>query len=139
MNLDELAREVLRGQPFALLMGTELVSIEPGKVELSMPIRSELRQQHGFVHGGVVSYLADNAITFAGGSLLGGDAVTGGVQGKLRATSDRRRMIARADAIAPGKRLVVCRCDVFVVSGGGDARLCATAVGTVNRVEPRES
>ena len=27
--------------------------------------------QHGFVHGGVISYLVDNAITFAGASVLG--------------------------------------------------------------------
>lgn len=32
------------------------------------PLRDEHLQQHGFVHGGVISYLADNALTFAGGS-----------------------------------------------------------------------
>jgi hypothetical protein len=38
---------------------------------LEMPIREELLQQNGFVHGGVVSSLADTALAFAGGSALG--------------------------------------------------------------------
>nr|WP_281560805.1 PaaI family thioesterase [Thalassomonas sp. RHCl1] len=34
-------------------------------------MRHELKQNHGFVHGGVVSYLADNCISYAATSVFG--------------------------------------------------------------------
>ncbi|MGP5081274.1 hypothetical protein ACTXJ8_05620 [Corynebacterium variabile] len=36
-----------------------------------------MTQQHGFFHGGVLSYLADNSLTFAGGTAPGDDRVAG--------------------------------------------------------------
>lgn len=71
------ARGALRAQPFSMLLGTELVHIGGEEASLRLPIRDELRQQYGFVHGGVISYLADNALTFAGALALGPRVVTG--------------------------------------------------------------
>ncbi len=56
-------KAVLHAQPFSLLLGTTLVDLRPGFAELSLPVGDALKQQHEFVHGGVVSYLADNALT----------------------------------------------------------------------------
>ncbi|MDX1588441.1 MAG: PaaI family thioesterase [Oleiphilaceae bacterium] len=53
------------------MLGTELEVFEPGAAILSLAVRDDLKQQHGFVHGGVLSDLADNALTYAGGSVLG--------------------------------------------------------------------
>ena len=39
-------------------------------------------------------------------------------------------LVARADAVAPGSRQVVCRCDVLALVDD-KATLCATALGTV--------
>jgi acyl-coenzyme A thioesterase PaaI-like protein len=74
-TLSAFAQLILKAQPFSVRLGAELVSFTPGHAELALAISNDLRQQHGFVHGGVVSYLADNALTFAGGSVLG-DSVT---------------------------------------------------------------
>jgi len=52
----------LASQPFSVLLGAQLTLFEPGVAELSMPIRRELLQQHGFVHGRVISYAIDNLI-----------------------------------------------------------------------------
>ena len=73
--LFDYGRKILAAQPFSVLLGTELVTFEPGRAELALDVKPEHLQQHGFVHGGVVSYLADNALTYAGGSVLG-DSVT---------------------------------------------------------------
>jgi uncharacterized protein (TIGR00369 family) len=135
-ELDALARQVLKSQPFSVLLGAELGHIEPGKAELIIPIKPEFRQQHGFAHGGLVSYAADNAITFAGGSLLG-DAVTAEYKINYVRPAVGDKLIARASAVGTGKRQVVCRCDVFVLKGG-EEKLCATAQGTVTRVEGKE-
>ena len=75
-DLQEFARQVFESQPFSQYIGAQLVSSGPGKAELSIAIADHLKQQHGFVHGGVISYLADNSITFAGGLALGGNALT---------------------------------------------------------------
>ena len=75
---DELlnhARKVLNQQAFSAMLGAQMDSFRPGHAEISLAVAPSLLQQHGFVHGGVLSYLADNALTFAGGSLLG-DCVT---------------------------------------------------------------
>ena len=67
----EYGKEVLARQPFSVLLGAELTKFEPGMAELSLVVEEKLKQQHGFVHGGVVSYLADNCLTYVGGSVLG--------------------------------------------------------------------
>jgi uncharacterized protein (TIGR00369 family) len=69
-------RRVLASQRFSVLLGAELLGFSPGSAELRIPIKAELKQQHGFVHGGVISYAADNALTYAGGSALGPGVVT---------------------------------------------------------------
>ncbi|MEP6773867.1 MAG: PaaI family thioesterase, partial [Polaromonas sp.] len=74
-DLLPFGREVLGRQPFSALLNAQLDAFAPGLAELSVPVVPGLLQQHGFVHGGVLSYLADNALTFAGGSVLG-DSVT---------------------------------------------------------------
>ena len=63
-----MGREVLASQPFSRLIGAELAALSPGLCELQVPIGDSVKQQHGFVHGGVVSYAADNALTYAGGT-----------------------------------------------------------------------
>jgi uncharacterized protein (TIGR00369 family) len=136
VDLTALARQVLSAQPFSVLVKTELGAIAPGRVELIVPIRPELLQQHGFAHGGVVSYAADNAITFAGGSMLG-DSVTTEFKINYLRPAIGERLVARAEVVHAGKRQAVCRCDVFA-GRGDDLKLCATAQGTVTKVEPKE-
>ena len=104
-DLLQLGQRILAEQPFSVLLGAELTAFEPGRAELTLPVRREHLHQHGFVHGGAVSYLADNALTYAGGS-------------------------ARASVLYAGKTQAVCRCDVFAVKDGNE-KLCATAQGTI--------
>jgi uncharacterized protein (TIGR00369 family) len=130
----EFYRAVLANQPYSVLVGTRLDAIEPGRVQLSIPIRQELLQQHGFVHGGVIAYLADNALTYAGGSLLG-DSLT--VEFKInyvRPAVGPGDLVAEATCVAQGKTQAVCRCDVYVVRDN-DRKLCAVAQGTIRKVE----
>jgi uncharacterized protein (TIGR00369 family) len=125
-----MGREVLDSQPFSVLLGARLTAFEPGQVELVVPLRAELLQQHGFVHGGVLSYVADNALTFAGGSALGQRVVTAGYTISYLKPAQGDRLIARATVVATGKRQAVCRCDVFVATSA-DEYLCAVAQGTI--------
>ena len=130
-DLLALGRRVLATQPFSTLLGAELVAFDPGRAELRLPIRDELKQQHGFVHGGAVSYLADNALTYAGGSVMPGqDVVTSEFKINYLRPAQGDALVARASVVYAGKSQIVCRCDVFAITGT-EEKLCATAQGTI--------
>lgn len=132
-NPDELTRagqQILAAQPFSRLLGAELTHLAPGAAELRLPVTDALKQQHRFVHGGAVSYLADNALTFAGGAQMGVPVVTAEMKINYIRPAMGDMLIARAEAISSGRSQVVVRCDVFTVTAG-EERLCAAAQGTI--------
>ena len=126
-------RQILASQPFSVLLGTELLNLSEGNAELKIPIRAELKQQHGFVHGGVISYAADNALTFAGGSSLGQAVVTSEFKINYVRPATGEFLVARASVIHSGTNQATCRCDVYM-SDNDTERLCATAQGTIARL-----
>ncbi|MCF6232728.1 MAG: PaaI family thioesterase [Rhodobacteraceae bacterium] len=130
MDMMEFGRQVLAAQPFSQLLGTKLTRFEEGLAELRLTLKPEHLQQHGFAHGGVVAYLADNALTYAGGSVLGGNVLT--LEMKLNYTRPAigEVLIARASVVSSGRSQAVCRCDVFAVAQGKE-KLCAAAQGTI--------
>lgn len=128
----QFGRQVLASQPFSVLVGAELIAFSPGHVELSVPITPQLKQQHGFVHGGVISYAADNALSFAGGSVLGPAILTSEYKINYLRPAMGTALIARATVIYSSKTQAVCRCEVFVM-GEGKEDLCAVSQGTIVR------
>jgi uncharacterized protein (TIGR00369 family) len=129
-NLQEFARHIFDSQPFSRFLGARLTDSGPKHAELSLPIVDNLKQQHGFVHGGVISYLADNSITFAGGLALGGNALTSEFKINYLKPAVGSMLVARARAASVGKRQAVCQCEIYAVEGG-EEKLCAIAQGTV--------
>ncbi|MCQ4322240.1 PaaI family thioesterase [Stutzerimonas stutzeri] len=134
MDRDELfavGQQALAAQSFSRLLGTQLLSFAPGEAVLEIPLRADLLQQNGFVHGGVLSYAADNALTFAGGSMLGPKVLTSEYKINYLRPAQGARLIARGSVVYSSRRQAVCRCDVLVVTDNGEERLCATAQGTI--------
>lgn len=128
----QLGRDVLQRQPFSVLLGAELTHLMPGDVELQLPLRDDLKQQDGFAHGGVVSCLADNALTFAGGTAMRVPVVTSEYKINYLKPAMGERLVARAKAVGVGRSQAVCRCDVFSVLGHEET-LCAVAQGTISK------
>ncbi|MEE3499843.1 PaaI family thioesterase [Acidiphilium acidophilum] len=129
-DLQEFARQIFESQPFSRFIGAQLTNSGPKDAELTLPITDNLKQQHGFVHGGAISYLADNAITFAGGLALGGNALTSEFKINYLKPARGSHLIARAQAKSIGKRQAVCQCEIYAVEDG-EEKLCAIAQGTV--------
>ncbi len=125
-----MGRDILARQPFSILLGAQLNALEPGRCELQVTVAEHLKQQHGFVHGGVLSYLADNALTYAGGTALRVPVLTGEFKINYVRPAVGDRLVARAEAVHVGKTQAVCRCEVFAVSATGE-KLCALAQGTI--------
>ncbi len=129
----DLGRDILAAQPFSRLVGAELEVLRPGHCVLALPIGEALRQQHGFVHGGVLAYLADNALTYAGSTAMRAPVLTSEFKINYLRPAQGRRLVARADVVHVGRQQAVCRCDVVMVDDAGGERLCAVAQGTVVR------
>ena len=51
-------------------IGASLTKIAPGEIEIELPFREELTQQHSFLHGGIVATLVDTACGFAALTLM---------------------------------------------------------------------
>ena len=126
-----MGRETLARQPFSVLLGAELIALEPGRCELGVVLTDQLKQQMGFAHGGVVSYLADNALTYAGGTAMGVPVVTSEFKINYVRPAQGQRLVARAKAVYAGRSQAVCRCDVFAIAVDGSDKLCAIAQGTI--------
>ena len=127
-------RSVLAAQPFSVLIGAELHALAPGHAELQLPLGAQLKQQHGFAHGGIVSYMADNALTFAGGSALRVPVVTSEFKINYVRPAIGQRLIARAWAVHTGSSQAVCTCEVVAVADDGTEKLCALAQGTIAKL-----
>ena len=127
----DLGKAILKQQPFSQLLGAELLAFEVGKAELALALKPEHLQQHGFAHGGVVSYLADNALTFVGGSVLG-DCLTLEFKINYLRPAIGEQLIARACIAGHGKTNAICQCDVFAVKND-EEKLCAVAQGTIQK------
>ncbi|WP_228556815.1 PaaI family thioesterase [Myxococcus sp. AB025B] len=130
-SLMEIGQQLLAKQGFSNLLGTRLTRLTKGEVELELPMRPELRQQYGFAHGGVLSYLADNALTFAGGTaMLDVPIITSEFKINYVRPALGHQLVARARAVHTGRRQSVCQCEIFAVDDQGET-LVAVAQGTI--------
>ena len=126
-----MAQKVLDSQPFSALVGARITAFGDGAATLEIDSREELRQQNGFLHGGVLAYAADNALTFAAGTTLGPAVLTGGFSIQYLRPATGTTLVARAEVVHTGRRQAVARCDLSVVGQDGAETLCAVAQGTV--------
>jgi len=129
----DFGKQVLREQPFSMLLGAEITAFEQGNAELSLVIREELTQNFGFVHGGVLSYLADNCITFAAASVLD-KCVTSEYKINYVRPAIGEKLIARSTVLSSGKRQATCECKVYVLQDNIE-KLVAVALGTISKVD----
>ena len=104
---------VLARAPFINELGVRLVDVGEGWVETELEITERLRQQHGFVHAGVVSTLADHTAGAAASTLVpeGRSVLTAEFTiHLLRPAGDHLR--CRGEVVKLGKRLIVTQADV---------------------------
>jgi uncharacterized protein (TIGR00369 family) len=137
------AAAVTRGfaqQPIMNLIGARLSLVEPGVVEITLPYRADLAQQHGYLHTGVVSTIADSACGYAAFSLMAAGSEVLSVEFKVNMLRPAQGLefVARAEVIKAGRTLTVVRADVFGVAGNADKKLVATMQGTMICLRKKE-
>lgn len=115
------------------LIGAQLSLVEPGFIEITLPYRPDLTQQHGYLHAGIVTTLADSAAGYAAYTLMPAGAEVLSVEFKvnLLRPAQGESFLARAEVIKPGRTLTVARADVFGMLASGDRNLVATMLATL--------
>ena len=112
-------------QSFLKLIGARLTKIAAGEAEFSLPFREDLTQQHGYVHAGVITTLADVACGYAAYTLMPADSQVLSVEFKVNllrpAVGDY--FVARARVLKSGKTLTVAQADVFSFSSEGEKQV----------------
>jgi len=127
MNAEELGKIA---SPFDLLVGTEVLSDDPDDARMRLPVRDELRQPVGLVHGGVLSTLVESvcsrataiAVVPAGMAAMGQSISVNFVRPVTEGHAE-----VRARARHRGRTTWVWDCEVL----DAEERLCATAMMTI--------
>ena len=125
-------RESFARQHVMQTIGANLQAIGPGRVVIELPFRTDLAQQHGFIHAGVISTIADSACGYAALTLMPPGAAVLTVEFKINllAPAKGERFIAGARVVRQGRTLSTCAADVIAVDHG-DERVVATMLATV--------
>lgn len=115
------------------LIGARLSLVEAGVIEITLPYRTDLTQQHGYLHAGVVTTIADSACGYAAYTLMpaGSEVLSVEFKVNLLRPAQGESFVARAEVIKAGRTLTVVRADVFGINGAGDREMVATMMGTM--------
>ena len=132
-SFDREVEDSFRRQPIMKLIGARLCLVEPGVVEITLPYRTDLVQQNGYLHAGIVTTIADSACGYAAYTLMPAGSNVLSVEFKLNLLrpAQGETFVARAEVIKAGKTLTVVRADVFAMNESDERRLVATMQGTM--------
>jgi uncharacterized protein (TIGR00369 family) len=138
-DFDRRVRESFERQGAMRLLGARLGVVEPGRVDIELPFREELSQQHGFFHAGIASTIADSAGGYAGYTLFPADSSVLTVEFKINliAPAQGEKLIATGRVKKSGRTLTICEFEVEVVQGG-QAKTCALGLQTLMCLQGRK-
>lgn len=113
----------------------ELVSVEDGEVHIALPFASDLSQQHGYLHAGVITSIVDNACGYAAltKAPAGAEVVTAEFKVNFVRPAIGERFVAIGKVQSSGKLLTVCTGEVhaFMESGSKLVALMQATIVTV--------
>jgi uncharacterized protein (TIGR00369 family) len=135
----ERIRSSFAKQGLMTTLEAKLTDISPGAVEIEIRPHAAISQQHGFVHAGAVSAIADSAAGYAALSLMppGTGVLSTEFKINLLAPAMGDRIVARGRVVKSGRTLTVAQSEVFAVTGG-EERLIALLTATLMMVEARD-
>ena len=120
------------------LIGARLARVEPGWVEIELPFRADLTQQHGYFHAGMTSTIADSAGGYAGYTLFPADSSVLTVEFKINLIAPARgdKLVATGRVKKSGRTLTICELEVVAMQGG-TATPCAVGLQTLMCLQGR--
>ncbi len=132
-------RDGFTRQRFMTLLGATMLRVEPGEVEIALPITDALTQHTGVVHAGVVTSIVDSACGFAAATRMSDGEEPVSVEFKVNllapATGDRLSAIGRV--VRAGRTITVCTGEVWAVTGA-QSRMVAIMQATMMAVTKKD-
>jgi uncharacterized protein (TIGR00369 family) len=137
-GFEQRVRNSFARQKANTLIGATLLKVAPGEVEVLMPYREHLTQQHGFLHGGIVTALLDLACGYAALTLMPKGAGVLAVEFKVNflAPGEGESFVARGRGLKPRRSIAVSAGDFYCLRGG-EEKLGATMLATMMVVKDR--
>lgn len=138
-NYEARARVSFERQQAMALLGARLITIEPGVVEIELPFRDDLTQQHGFLHAGIVTAIVDSACGYAALTLMppGVGVLTVEFKVNLLNPAWGARFVARGEVVKPGRTLTICTGNVTAEGEDGERRSVALMQATMMAIRDR--
>ncbi len=139
-GFEERVRASFGRQPAMSLIGAEIVRVEPGEVEVVLPYRREITQQHGFVHAGIIGAALDSACGYAALTVMPAGTGILTVEYKLNCLApgvgERIRLVGRVRK--PGRTILLVEGEALAVGADGTEKLVATMTATGMTIRGRE-
>lgn len=128
----QAAFEVVRKTPYLQHLGIELVEMSEGTATMKMPMKEELRQPYGLLHGGATASLIDTATAFAVVAAIGREekATTVDLTVHYLRPVVNETTICVAKVVRAGKRLITVSAEVHNEHG----KMIAAALSTYAKV-----
>jgi uncharacterized protein (TIGR00369 family) len=106
-------------QTLMSLIGAELGEVQAGDVTITLPFRSDLCQQDGYIHAGVITAIVDSACGYAAKTLMPRESEVLSVEYKINFLRPAKgdRLEAKGRVLKPGKTLTICQGEVFSWDG----------------------
>lgn len=98
-------------------IGAELTHVAAGEVDIELPFRADLCQQHGFIHAGILTSIVDTACGYAAYTLMDPDTEVLTVEFKTNFMSPGagQLFIAQGRIVRSGRTISVTRGDVYAI------------------------
>ena len=108
-------------------LGAEVAAVRPGVVEIELPFRDDLTQQHGYLHAAAITAIVDSACGYAALTLMEREVEVLTVEFKvnLLAPAAGERFLAVGRVLRPGRTLTVCSGEVYAVQDASRKLICA--------------
>jgi len=119
-------------------IGARLTNVTAGEIEIRVPFRRDLTQQHGFLHAGVVTSALDSACGYSALSLMeeGVGVLTVEFKTNLLAPARGDELIARGRVLRAGRTISVCQAEAAMLAEGAETSV-AIMIATVMTVRSR--
>ena len=128
----------IMAMPMAQTLKLEFRRIEPGYVELEIPVQEAFCFRPGQLQATPVFAAADFAAVVAARTLLPPGFINATIDATLKivAPACGSHLVARGRVVSASRLLTVCAADVFAVDNGIET-LCATLLGTARNIDMR--
>ena len=139
-NFELRVRRSFDRQTAMTMMGATLSRVAPGEVEIELPFRSDLTQQHGFLHAGITTSVMDTACGYAALTLMDPGVAVLSVEFKVNLLAPARgeRFRGVGKVVRAGRTLSVVSGE-FQAEPGGDVVAIMTATMMTVRDRPELS